>query len=147
MKELARRYGVGSKTIRRALDYTRARKVPEDLDAVVEEETTAPGEAPGGGRVQKADPVVMVDVPGLVAEHLVDVADEPVRQALDGGQTIRRGAGLLGAGHRPGQRPRGDGRAHRCRADSVARRPQGAPHPLRPRDIRTDHALSVGAVR
>ncbi|WP_073747475.1 recombinase family protein [Streptomyces sp. CB02115] len=93
VKALAREYGVDPHTIRRALDYTRAREVPEDLEAVPGEEATAPGEAPGGGRVQEADPVVMVDVPGLVAEHLVDVADEPVRQALAAGQTIRRGQG------------------------------------------------------
>ncbi|WP_326707968.1 recombinase family protein [Streptomyces cyaneofuscatus] len=93
VKALAREHGVDPHTIRRALDYTRAREVPENLDPVGEEEATTPGEAPAGGRVQEADPVVSVDVPGLVAEHLVDVADEPVRQALDAGQTIRRGQG------------------------------------------------------
>ncbi|WP_346342898.1 recombinase family protein [Streptomyces sp. SID5614] len=93
VKALAREYGVDPHTIRRALDYTRAREVPEDLDAVGEEEATAPGEAPVGGRVQEADPVVAVDVPGLVAEHLADVDDEPVRQALAAGQRIRRGQG------------------------------------------------------
>ncbi|MFF2262011.1 hypothetical protein ACWGSB_27465 [Streptomyces albidoflavus] len=40
-----------------------------------------------------ADPVAVVDVPGLVAENLVDVADDAVRQALAAGQTIRRGQG------------------------------------------------------
>ncbi|MFB8023940.1 recombinase family protein [Streptomyces rubiginosohelvolus] len=93
VKALAREYGVDPHTIRRALDYTRAREVPEDLGAVGEEEATAPGEAPGGGHVQEADPVVAVDVPGLVAEHLVDVEADPVRQALAAGQTIRRGQG------------------------------------------------------
>ncbi|MER7316404.1 MULTISPECIES: recombinase family protein [Streptomyces] len=93
VKALAREYGVDPKTIRRALDYTRAREVPEDLDGVGEEEASAPREASVGGRVQEADPVVAVDVPGLVAEHLVEVETEPVRQALAAGQTIRRGQG------------------------------------------------------
>ncbi|MEU5233998.1 hypothetical protein AB0G82_32690 [Streptomyces anulatus] len=101
VKELARQYGVGSKTIRRALDYTRARKVPEDLDAVVEEEATAPGEPPGGGRVQEADPVVMVDVPGLVAEHL---STSPTSRSARRSTAGRRSAG--GRATRCGSPPR-----------------------------------------
>ncbi|MFJ5901880.1 hypothetical protein ACIQFZ_42660 [Streptomyces sp. NPDC093064] len=32
-------------------------------------------------------------MPGLVAEHLADVPDNAVRQALENGRTIRRGQG------------------------------------------------------
>ncbi|MFJ9646464.1 hypothetical protein ACWEPM_11855 [Streptomyces sp. NPDC004244] len=44
-------------------------------------------------QVPEADPVVVVDAPGLVAEHLADVADDAVRRALQDGQTICRGQG------------------------------------------------------
>ncbi|GGZ19797.1 recombinase family protein [Streptomyces nitrosporeus] len=91
VKALARQYGVDPRTVRRVLDDAGARQVPDDL--VVPGEETTPAGGSDGGRVQAADPVVAVDVPGLVAEHLVDVADEPVRQALAAGQTIRRGQG------------------------------------------------------
>lgn len=92
VKALARQYGVDPRTVRRVLDDAGAREVPDDL-VVPGEEATTPAGGPDGGREQAADPVVAVDVPGLVAEHLVDVADEPVRQALAAGQTIRRGQG------------------------------------------------------
>ncbi|MFE9241781.1 recombinase family protein [Streptomyces sp. NPDC007007] len=92
VKALARQYGIAPRTVRRVLDYAGARDVPDDLALPGEEATAADG-GPDGGREKAADPVVAVDVPGLVAEHLVDVAAEPVRQALAAGQTIRRGQG------------------------------------------------------
>ncbi|MGW3091576.1 recombinase family protein [Streptomyces sp. NPDC001108] len=87
VKALARQYRVDPKVIRRALDSAEARKAP-DLDTF----SPKPAEASQEEAVA-ADPVVVVDVPGLVAEHLADVADAPVRQALAAGQTIRRGQG------------------------------------------------------
>lgn len=92
VKALARQYGIAPRTVRRVLDYAGARDVPDDL-ALPGEEATAPDGGPDGGPEKTADPVVAVDVPGLVVEHLVDVAAEPVRRALDSGQTIRRGQG------------------------------------------------------
>ncbi|MFE2528762.1 recombinase family protein [Streptomyces sp. NPDC059382] len=91
VKALARQYDIAPKTVRRVLDGAGARDVPDglselldgdDQDDVVDDQEQPP-----------ADPVVVVDVPGLVAEHLVDVADDAVRQALADGQTIRRGQG------------------------------------------------------
>ncbi|WKK27828.1 recombinase family protein (plasmid) [Streptomyces olivoreticuli] len=91
VKALARRYGVDPKVIRRALDSAGARGTPDGLGALLDdvvddgqdEEATPP----------VADPAVSVDVPGLAAEHLANVADEEVRQALAAGLTIRRGQG------------------------------------------------------
>ncbi|MEU1409725.1 hypothetical protein ABZ471_47355 [Streptomyces sp. NPDC005728] len=34
---------------------------------------------------------VVLDVPGLLADHLQDIPDAGVREALRGGRTIRRG--------------------------------------------------------
>ncbi|MER0450186.1 recombinase family protein [Streptomyces sp. Edi4] len=85
VKALARLYNVDPKTIRRVLDAAQARTLTaEELDTFTPADPQA--QAP-------ADPVVVVDVPGLVAENLVDIADDAVRQALDAGQTIRRGQG------------------------------------------------------
>lgn len=85
VKALARQYGVDPKVIRRALDSVGARSVPDDLEPLLD----------SGDQDSGADPVVVVDVPGLVTEHLVDTADDAVRQALADGQTIRRGQGYL----------------------------------------------------
>ncbi|MDK9496155.1 hypothetical protein QEZ40_000497 [Streptomyces katrae] len=91
MKALARQYDIASKTVRRLLDAAGAHSVPDDLsvpldgddqDHVADHQEQLP-----------ADPVVVVDVPGLVAEHLAGIADLAVRQALEDGQVIRRGQG------------------------------------------------------
>ncbi|MEU1377976.1 recombinase family protein [Streptomyces triculaminicus] len=93
VKALARQYGTSPRTIRRVLDDAGAREVPDDLSVLLEgdflDDVTDDGQNPA----TDADPTVVVDVPGLVAEHLVDVADYAVRQALQNGQTIRRGQG------------------------------------------------------
>ncbi|MEU9348972.1 helix-turn-helix domain-containing protein [Streptomyces sp. NPDC048278] len=91
VKALAREYGIAPKTVRRVLDTAGAREVPDDLSELLDGDD----QDADGGRDQEADAdaVVVVDVPGLVAESLVDVADGAVRQALDAGQTIRRGQG------------------------------------------------------
>lgn len=68
-----------------------AREVPYDLSALLDGDDQ--DDVADGGRDQAAavaDPVLVVDVPGLVAENLVDVADDSVREARDAGQ-IRRG--------------------------------------------------------
>ncbi|MFH9426427.1 recombinase family protein [Streptomyces sp. NPDC017529] len=91
VKALARQYDIAPKTVRRVLDAAGARDLPDDLSELLD----------GDGRDDVADddqavatdPVVAVDVPGLVAEHLADVADDTVRQALKNGRTIRRGQG------------------------------------------------------
>ncbi|MFE6274478.1 recombinase family protein [Streptomyces goshikiensis] len=91
VKALARQYDIAPKTVRRVLDAAGARDVPDDLSELLDGD----GQDDVGGDVQAvaADPVAVVDVPGLVAEHLADVADDAVRQALAAGQTIRRGQG------------------------------------------------------
>ncbi|MFE4539677.1 recombinase family protein [Streptomyces scopuliridis] len=83
VKALARQYGIAPKTVRRVLDAAGARDVPDDLSELLD----------GDVQTVAADPVAVVDVPGLVAERLLDVADDAVRQALAAGQTIRRGQG------------------------------------------------------
>ncbi|WP_307819330.1 recombinase family protein [Streptomyces sp. MBT67] len=91
VKALARQYDIAPKTVRRVLDGAGARDVPDDLSSLLDggdQDDVADGQEQA-----PADPVAVVDVPGLVAEHLVDVADEAVRQALASGQTIRRGQG------------------------------------------------------
>lgn len=91
VKALAREYGVDPKVIRRVLDRADARGGPENLGELLEEpggEEKAGPESPAA-----ADPVVSIDVPGLLAEHLQDAADVVVRDALRGGRTIRRGQG------------------------------------------------------
>lgn len=97
VKALARQYGTSPKTIRRVLDNAGAREIPDNLAVLPDDDATAsqPGDAAEAGQDQAADPdpVVVVDVPGLVAEHLADVSDDAVRQALQKGQTIRRGQG------------------------------------------------------
>ncbi|MFJ2589717.1 hypothetical protein [Streptomyces sp. NPDC087538] len=97
MKALARQHGIAPKTVRRVLDAAGAREVPADLASLLDSDaTTSRGHDVTDGDQEQAadpDPVVGVDVPGLVAEHLVDVADDAVCQALDAGQTIRRGQG------------------------------------------------------
>jgi DNA invertase Pin-like site-specific DNA recombinase len=90
VKALARQYGIAPKTVRRVLDAAGAREVPNDLSELLDDDQD---DVDDRQEQAAADPVVVVDVPGLVAEHLVDVADDAVRQALDGGQTIRRGQG------------------------------------------------------
>ncbi|MFJ7271987.1 recombinase family protein [Streptomyces sp. NPDC099050] len=87
VKALARQHGVDPKVIRRALDLAGARAAP-DLDAFSAQDIEADQE-----HEVDPDPSVVVDVPGLVAEALADVANGAVRIALTDGQTIRRGQG------------------------------------------------------
>lgn len=91
VKALARTYGISPKTVRRVLDSAGARDIPDDLldDGNGQDD----GADNGQQQAVDADPLVVVDVPGLVAESLADVADSAVRQALAAGQTIRRGQG------------------------------------------------------
>ncbi|MDX3516107.1 recombinase family protein [Streptomyces caniscabiei] len=93
VKALARQYGTSPKTIRRVLDDAGVREVPDDLSALLEGDGL--DDVADDHQAADADPTVVVDVPGLVAEHLVDVADDAVREALQNGQTIRRGQGYL----------------------------------------------------
>jgi putative DNA-invertase from lambdoid prophage Rac len=91
VKALAREYDVDPKVIRRVLDSAGARGVPEGLGELLGEsgsEGEAEPESPA-----TADPVVRIDVPGLLAEYLGDAADVAVRDALRGGRAIRRGQG------------------------------------------------------
>ncbi|MGW9241292.1 recombinase family protein [[Kitasatospora] papulosa] len=89
VKALARQYGTSPKTIRRILDDAGAREVSEHQDS---EDESGPV-AVDGQEEPAVDPTVVVDVPGLVAEHLQDSGDEAIRRFLEGGQTIRRGQG------------------------------------------------------
>ena len=82
VKGLARWYGVFLETVRRALDSVQARILPEAELAALD--PTVP--------VILGVPVTF-DVSGLFAEHLQDVDDHEVCQALAAGRTIRRGQG------------------------------------------------------
>ncbi|MGN7139155.1 recombinase family protein [Streptomyces pseudogriseolus] len=97
VKALARQYSTSPKTIRRVLDDAGAREVPDDLALLLDGDATTSRDHDVTDEDQEQaadpDPVVVVDVPGLVAEHLADVADDAVREALQNGQTIRRGQG------------------------------------------------------
>lgn len=97
VKALARQHNVDPKVIRRTLDAAGARALPNAPALLVADDGTPPRghDVTDYGRDQEADPVVVVDVPGLVAEHLADVADDTVREALQNGQQIRRGQGYL----------------------------------------------------
>ncbi|MFG2004840.1 recombinase family protein [Spirillospora sp. NPDC048911] len=86
VKALARQYQVAPKTIRRILDVARVRELPDQLDM--------PPAAPGHERhVPAADQEVVLDLPGLLADHLRTVGDDAVRDAIGAGRAIRRGQG------------------------------------------------------
>jgi DNA invertase Pin-like site-specific DNA recombinase len=87
VKALARQHRVAPKTIRRILDAAGARPLPDLLDFVplTSDETRPHTSAP--------DLNVVLDLPGLVADHLRQAGDDELRQALDSGQVIRRGQG------------------------------------------------------
>jgi putative DNA-invertase from lambdoid prophage Rac len=92
VKAVAREYDVDPKVIRRVLDSAGAREVTDDLGELLGE----PGgeeNLPESEASAPADPVVSIDVPGLLAEHLQDAADAAVRDALRDGRAIRRGKG------------------------------------------------------
>ncbi|MFF7369822.1 recombinase family protein [Streptomyces tricolor] len=76
VKALARQHQVDPKTIRRVLDAAGARELPEQLDVPPD-----------------PDPVITLDLPGLLADHLLVGGNETVRTALASGRTIRRGQG------------------------------------------------------
>ncbi|CAL9677774.1 hypothetical protein SUDANB105_08085 (plasmid) [Streptomyces sp. enrichment culture] len=91
VKALARMYEVDPKVIRRVLDSAGARGVPDDLEDLLGQtggEGDPEPEAPAA-----TDPVLSIDVPGLLAEHLQGVAAAAVRDALHEGRVIRRGQG------------------------------------------------------
>ncbi|MGW2586642.1 recombinase family protein [Streptomyces virginiae] len=88
VKALAREYGVAPKTIRRALDAADARDLPDAPEL--------PGDAVGTEPEQQMlEPgtAAVLDVPGLLADHLQSVGDASVHEALRGGRTVRRGQG------------------------------------------------------
>jgi DNA invertase Pin-like site-specific DNA recombinase len=85
VKGLARKHGVSPKTIRRALDAAGARDLPELLGDAVGPEPAL--------RMPEAGRSMVLDVPGLLAEHLQSSGDTTVREALSGGRTVRRGQG------------------------------------------------------
>lgn len=142
VKALARQYGIAPKTVRRVLDAAGARKVPNDLSELLDGDDQ--DDVDDRQEQAAADPVVVVDVPGLVAEHLADVADAGVRQALDGGQTIRRGQGYSVRVTAPLSMHVAMIEQSSTGLMQSPMRPQSSPDPLRPRDVRTNHALNVG---
>jgi putative DNA-invertase from lambdoid prophage Rac len=92
VKALARRFGASPRTIRRTLDAVGARDLPGDLGTLLGEGLDGE-EAPQSQAPAAADPVVSIDVPGLLSEHLQNAADAAVVDALRQGRTIRRGQG------------------------------------------------------
>lgn len=65
-----------------------ARDLPESPEQFL-------GDAPGAEPAQMPEPgtTVVLDVPGLLADHLEGTRDTAVRKALRGGRTVRRGQG------------------------------------------------------
>ena len=86
VKALARRHQVDPRTIRRVLDAAGARDLPDQLDR-------PPAETGEQHPVPTRDPEVVLDLPGLLADHLRTADDGTVRQAVGAGRTIRRGRG------------------------------------------------------
>ncbi|MEV7279261.1 recombinase family protein [Streptomyces sp. NPDC093111] len=82
VKALARQHRVDPKTIRRILDAAGARELPEQLDI-----STDPEQQP------EPDPVITLDLPGLLTDHLLAGGDETIRTALASGRTIHRSQG------------------------------------------------------
>lgn len=92
VKALARRFGTSPRTIRRVLDAAGVRDLPGDLGVLLGEGLDGE-EGPQSEAPAAADPVVSIDVPGLLSEHLQKAADAAVRDALREGRAIRRGQG------------------------------------------------------
>lgn len=82
VKELARRHSTSPRTIRRVLAAAGAHGGQEGLVAALTDPEPAADETP-----------VVLDVPGLLADHLTTTGSEDVRAALAAGRTIRRGTG------------------------------------------------------
>jgi len=78
VKALARRHQVAPKTIRRILDAAAARELPDELD-------TLPIEANEPHQVPAPSPEIVLDLPGLLADHLRTAGDAAVRQAISAG--------------------------------------------------------------
>ncbi|MEZ0095946.1 hypothetical protein [Streptacidiphilus sp. EB129] len=88
VKGLARQYGVSPRTIRRALDAAGARDLPDTPEL--------PGDTVGAEPAQQLPApgtAVVLDVPGLLADHLRGNEDAAVREVLRAGRTVRRGQG------------------------------------------------------
>lgn len=85
VKALARRYGVAPKTIRRVLDATGARDLPNVAEP--------PDDTVGAQQMPEPATAAVLDVPGLLADHLQTTRDAAVHDALHSGRTIRRGQG------------------------------------------------------
>ncbi|MGW5003112.1 recombinase family protein [Streptomyces hydrogenans] len=92
VKALARQYGISPRTVRRVLDEAGAREVP-DVEEVLADEGVELG-SPAETSAAATNPVLVVDVPGLVAEHLqTSTQDVAIRYSLAAGQSVRRGQG------------------------------------------------------
>jgi putative DNA-invertase from lambdoid prophage Rac len=89
VKALARQYNVAPKTIRRLLDAAGARDIG---DVLVEFDGVAADVEDQGQEPEPEQPHV-IDVPGLLAEHLKGTKVAEIREALRGGRPIRRGQG------------------------------------------------------
>ncbi|MGD6765963.1 recombinase family protein [Streptomyces sp. BH097] len=88
VKALAREHGVDPKTIRRVLDLAGARDVTDELLEDVERDDVEDLEP-----VADADPVVAIDMPGLIGELLQRSTAEEIRAALRDAPLVRRGQG------------------------------------------------------
>ncbi|MFE7070430.1 helix-turn-helix domain-containing protein [Streptomyces sp. NPDC057620] len=88
VKALAREYDVSPKTIRRALDSADTRSVPANLDKPLEDVASERQEP-------EPDPerTVVLDIPGLLADHLRHTENGQIRVTLDTDRPIRRGQG------------------------------------------------------
>jgi DNA invertase Pin-like site-specific DNA recombinase len=87
VKVLARQHKVAPRTIRRVLDSAGVRT------ALNLSTDTLSGDGRDEQSAAVVDADVMLDLPGLIADHLNAAGDEDVRHALGGGQTVRRGQG------------------------------------------------------
>lgn len=93
VKALARRYDIAPRTVRRIIAAAGPYDVPDDLSALLDGEQAVVADGARDPAAPVADPVIVVDVPGLVVERLAGTPDDAVRQALADGRTIRRGQG------------------------------------------------------
>ncbi|WP_433513660.1 hypothetical protein ACQP2T_60595 [Nonomuraea sp. CA-143628] len=89
MKALAREHGVAPRTIRRVLDAAGARELPDDVKQFLED----PAHIENQEQVA-ADQRVTIDIPGLLAEHLLrpyhSGGDGAAQRALHGAQEAAR---------------------------------------------------------
>ncbi|GHA00378.1 hypothetical protein GCM10010371_69460 [Streptomyces subrutilus] len=124
VKAFARQHQVDLKTIRRVLDAAGARELPEQLEVLTD---------PAAEQQPEPDTVITLDLPGLLADHLLAGGDETVRAARLRPDHPPR-PGPLPVDHRTARTPPHRAAAGRCprHRHRQLRRAQGPPGLRRP---------------